>query len=60
MSRAAHVKQADVTRYLKGAEKAGKHVSGFKIGPNGEFEAFFGGNRSEESNSFDELIIGKK
>lgn len=59
MSRAAPIKQADVTRYLKGAEKAGKNVSGFKVGPNGEFEVFFGGYRAEKSNSFDELMDKK-
>jgi hypothetical protein len=56
MGRAAHFKQADVTRALKGVVAAGVQPSSCRIAPSGEIVVLLGHAISGPRNSFDELI----
>lgn len=58
MTAAARFMQSDVTRALKGAEKAGMRPSGIEIDPSGKIVLLFDGKRTiaRPGNSWDDAL----
>lgn len=54
-ARRSAFKQAEATKALKAASRAGLTPSGYEITPDGTIRVMFGSTLSEGRNSFDEL-----
>ena len=60
MSRAATVRQAEVTRALKAAVAAGMRPTGYTVDPDGTIHVSFDQRQLGTGNSFDEIMGGAR